>query len=151
MNTRMRPGRSGAGITFRRGNDLDLDAVVELYRASTLAARRPVHDREAMAQMIAHANLVITAWDDALLVGIARSLTDFAYVAYLSDLAVRETYQHRGIGRALVRETRSALAPRARIVLLAAPAAQAYYPKLGFTHHPQAWVLAPHEALDGGE
>jgi hypothetical protein len=65
-------------IEFRYGNDLDLDQVIELYHASTLGERRPVNDRQAMADMIRHANLVVTAWDGDLLVGIARTLTDFS-------------------------------------------------------------------------
>ena len=83
-------------ITYRTGNDLDLDAVIELYRASTLGERRPVDDRARMAAMLRQANLVITAWDGDLLVGIARSLSDHSFVTYLSDLAVRESHQHRG-------------------------------------------------------
>jgi hypothetical protein len=86
-------------ITYRLGNDLDLDQVLELYRASTLGERRPVDDRGILADMIRHANLIVTAWDDRLLVGISRSLTDFSYVAYLADLAVRDTHQKLGIGR----------------------------------------------------
>lgn len=136
-------------IVYRRGNALDLDTVIELYRASTLGARRPVDDRETMARMLAHANLVVTAWDGDQLVGIARSLTDVGYVAYLSDLAVRLSHQHHGIGRALIRETRAALGPRSTIVLLAAPAAEGYYPKLGFTPHPQAWILRAQDPLRG--
>jgi len=65
-------------ITYRIGNDLDLDAVIELYRASTLGERRPVDDRERMKQMLQNANLVVTAWDGDLLAGIARSLSDFS-------------------------------------------------------------------------
>ena len=71
-----------AGIEYRVGNDLDLDEVVELYRASTLGERRPIDDRPRMAGMLAHANLVVTAWEGSLLVGIARTLTDFSYVGY---------------------------------------------------------------------
>lgn len=58
-------------ITYKMGNILDLDAVIELYRASTLGERRPVEDRERMAAMLRHANLVVTAWDGPLLVGIS--------------------------------------------------------------------------------
>ena len=76
-------------IAYRTGNDLDIDQVIDLYVASTLGERRPVADRARMQRMLSNANLVVTAWDGALLVGIARSLTDFAYVTYLSDLAVR--------------------------------------------------------------
>lgn len=139
----------GAKITYRRGNDLDLDRVIDLYRASTLGLRRPVDDRETMADMLRHGNLVLTAWEGNLLVGIARSLTDFSYVAYLSDLAVRESHQRLGIGTELMRRTREALGPRSMLVLLAAPAAVDYYPRVGFSHHPQAWILGAGEPLRG--
>jgi GNAT superfamily N-acetyltransferase len=130
-------------INYKTGNDLELDAVIELYRASTLGERRPVDDRERMAAMVRNANLVITAWDESLLVGIARSLTDFCYVTYLSDLAVRVSHQRRGIGKELIRRTQSATGPQTLLLLLAAPAAESYYPHIGFSHHPQAWMLTP--------
>jgi GNAT superfamily N-acetyltransferase len=136
-------------LTYRLGNDIPLDTVIELYRASTLGLRRPVDDRETMAAMLEHANLVVSAWDAELLVGIARSLTDFRYVAYLADLAVHQDYQRRGIGVELVRRTRAAMGPDSRIVLLAAPAAVDYYPRIGFTHHPQAWILHAQDPLPG--
>jgi predicted N-acetyltransferase YhbS len=100
-----------------------------------------------MAQMMEHANLVITAWDGDLLVGISRSLTDFSYVAYLSDLAVRLSHQKQGIGKELMRRTQAELGPKAMIVLLAAPGAKDYYSHVGFTHHPRAWILPPGEHL----
>ena len=128
-------------ITLRVGNDLELDQVIELYRASTLGERRPVDDRSAMAAMLQYANLVVTAWDGDLLVGIARTLSDYAYVAYLADLAVRVENQRQGIGRILIAETRAQLGQRAKIVLLAAPKAIDYYPRIGFIQHPSAWIL----------
>jgi GNAT superfamily N-acetyltransferase len=133
-------------IEYRCGNDLDLDAVIGLYRASTLGARRPVDDRDRMRTMLDRANLVVTAWDGALLVGISRAISDFAYATYLSDLAVRVSHQRQGIGKELMRQTQAA-APRATVILLAAPAAEPYYPHVGFTHHPQAWVLRPGQQI----
>jgi predicted N-acetyltransferase YhbS len=133
-------------IRYRTGNDLDLDAVIELYRASTLGERRPVEDRERMDQMLRHANLVVTAWDGGQLVGIARSVSDFSYATYLSDLAVRVSHQRQGIGRELIRRTRE-LGGRATLILLSAPKAVDYYPHLGFEHHPQAWLLRPDAPL----
>lgn len=130
-------------IDYRIGNDLDLDQLIELYRASTLGERRPVDDREVMGQMLQHGNLTVTAWDGPELVGVARSLTDFGNVCYLADLAVRVSHQRQGIGRELLQRTKAALGPKCNIVLLAAPKAVDYYPHLGFTHHPQAWVLGP--------
>lgn len=133
-------------ITYQTGNDLDLDSVIELYRASTLGERRPVDERARMRLMLQHANLVITAWEGEVLVGISRALTDFTYVTYLSDLAVRLSHQRRGIGKELMRRTQAA-APLATVILLAAPAAEKYYPHVGFTHHPQAWILRTGEII----
>ena len=127
--------------------DSSLDKVVELYRASTLGERRPVDDRERMRQMFIHANLVVTAWDGAQLVGIARSLTDFTYITYLSDLAVRVSHQRQGIGRELVRRTQIACGPKGRVLLLAAPAAEKYYARIGFEQKPQAWWIGNRDPL----
>ena len=130
-------------INYRVGNDLDLDAVIDLYRASTLGDRRPVGDRGRMAAMLQNANLVVTASDGELLVGISRALTDFSYVTYLSDLAVRLSHQRSGIGKELIRRTQAAAGPQAMLILLSAPAAVSYYPHVGFTQHPSAWFLKP--------
>jgi predicted N-acetyltransferase YhbS len=132
-------------IHYRTGNDLDLDQVIELYRASTLGERRPVEDRERMSKMVANANLVISAWEDELMVGIARSLTDFCYMTYLADLAVRVSHQRQGVGRELIRRTQDACTPDTRLVLLSAPKAVSYYPRVGFTRHEECWQLSPGE------
>lgn len=134
-------------LEYRRDAALDLDQFIELYRASTLAERRPADDRETMRQMRDHASLTITAWDSDTPVGIARTLTDFGYVAYLADLAVAASHQGQGIGKRLIEETRSALGPRCMIVLLAAPAASDYYPHLGFHHTDRAWILRGDDEL----
>jgi predicted N-acetyltransferase YhbS len=99
-----------------------------------------------MRLMLANANLVVTAWESHLLVGIARSLSDFSYATYLSDLAVRVSHQKQGIGRELIRRTQEA-GGAAMIVLLAAPKAEEYYPRIGFTHRPQCWLLPSTDSL----
>ena len=134
-------------ITYRLGNELNLDDVIDLLQATSLGVRRPLDDRDAIANMIRHGNLTATAWDGSLLVGMARTMTDFSFVAYMSDLAVRESHQRQGIGRELVRMTRNELGPKTTLVLLAAPAAVDYYPQLGFTQHPSAWTLNAQEPL----
>jgi GNAT superfamily N-acetyltransferase len=134
-------------IRYKTGNDLDLDALIELYRASTLGERRPVDDRERMAAMLRHANLIVTAWDGDLLVGVSRALSDFSFVTYLSDLAVLASHQKKCIGKELMRRTQALAGKHAKLILLAAPAAEQYYPHVGFTHHPQAWMLGPDERV----
>ena len=134
-------------IDYRIGNDLDLDEVIEMYKASTLGERRPIADRPRFAAMIKNANLVVTAWEGKLLVGISRSLTDFNYFTYLADLAVRVSHQRQGIGKELIRQTQRHGGPKTRLLLLAAPAAEKYYPHVGFKHESQAWLLGPEDKV----
>ena len=133
-------------IDYRTGNDLNLDSVIELYRASTLSERRPVDDRARMGLMLRNANLVVTAWDGELLVGIARSVSDFSYATYMSDLAVRVSHQKKGIGRDLIRRTQEQ-GGAATVILLSAPKAVEYYPHIGMKAHPSAWTLAAETKL----
>ena len=128
-------------ISYAQGERVTRAEFLAVLEASGLAARRPVDDLECIDGMLANANLVVSARMDGKLVGIARSLTDFVYAAYLSDLAVDRSLQRSGVGKELVRRTQAALGPRCTLILLAAPQAVDYYPRIGFEHHPQAWIL----------
>ena len=128
-------------IIYRNNAKITAAQAIDLYVRSTLGERRPIDNVKTFANMLTNANLIITAWDQEKLVGIARTLTDFSYVAYLADLAVDEQYQKRGIGKQLIEETKSHLASECMIVLLAAPKANDYYQKIGFEHNPRAWTL----------
>jgi predicted N-acetyltransferase YhbS len=103
--------------------------IIELYENCGLP--RPIKDAARIEEMFANSNLVITAWRDAELVGVARSLTDFAWSCYLADLAVRTDFQKSGVGRRLVEMTREAVGERSMVLLLSVPDALLYYPKLG--------------------
>jgi GNAT superfamily N-acetyltransferase len=129
-------------IKRENGAGLELGEVLEVYRSSGLGERRPIADTGRMARMVRNSNLILTCRIDGGLVGIARSVSDFSYVTYLSDIAVSRAHQGSGIGRALIDATRKA-APQAKIVLLSAPAATDFYPHIGFTRHDSAWVLNP--------
>lgn len=122
---------------------ITVEEAISLYNSSTLGERRPVHRQDIFEKMLKNADITITAWDNGKLVGIARTLTDYGYVAYLADLAVDLEYQRMGIGRQLISETRSRLDPECMIVLLAAPNANQYYKKIGFVNNPRAWVIKP--------
>ncbi len=128
-------------IIYRDDAPLSVEQAISLYNRSTLGERRPVHRPDIFELMLKNASLTITAWSDSKLVGIARTLTDFGYVAYLADLAVDTEYQRQGIGKQLIEETKSRLGPECMIVLLSAPKANEYYPKIGFEHNPRAWFL----------
>jgi GNAT superfamily N-acetyltransferase len=128
-------------IDFKITATVTSDQFIDLLVRSTLGERRPIDDRQCMEGMLANSNLVVTAWDGDTLVGIARSVTDFHYACYLSDLAVAQSHQKMGIGKELQRRTQAQLGPHCKLILLAAPAANGYYGHIGFTHNDRCWVL----------
>ena len=134
-------------VRYAVGESISVDQFIDVLRRSTLAERRPVDDRDCLAGMLRHADLLVTAWEQDLLVGVARSVTDFNYCCYLSDLAVDQEHQQTGIGRELIRRTREQLGSGCMVILLSAPAATGYYPRIGFRLHGSAWVLRPADEL----
>jgi len=117
-------------ITYKLDIIPDAEKIIDLYKSSGI--NRPIADKERIAKMYANSNLIVTAWDVSKLVGISRSLTDFCYSCYLSDLAVRKEYQKHGIGKKLIALTKEKIGEHTMLLLLAAPAAMDYYPKVGF-------------------
>lgn len=120
---------------------LSVAEFIDVLRRSTLAERRPVHHVATIEAMLRNAQVIATARSGGLLVGVSRAITDFAYCTYLSDLAVDEAYQRRGIGRELVRRTHEAAGRRTTLILLAAPKAMSYYPHIGMQRHESCWII----------
>jgi len=130
-------------IEYKVNEPISIDPFIQLLESSTLGERRPIQDRECVEGMISNSNLLVTAWDGDILVGIARSVTDFHYACYLSDLAVHKDYQKSGIGKQLQVLTQKQLGPRCKLILIAAPAANSYYGPIGYSHNDRCWVLEP--------
>ena len=116
-------------ISYRLDIIPDTADIIKVYDDSGI--NRPTKDTDRIKKMYAHANLVVTAWDGTALVGIARSLTDYCYCCYLSDLAVKKEYQKQGIGKKLIALTKEKIGEDVMLLLLSAASAMDYYPKIG--------------------
>ncbi len=127
-------------IKYQIENNISPNEFKDLLIKSGLGERRPVDDFERIKAMVENANLIITARDGLKLVGVARSVTDFVYCTYLSDLAVDDEYQKQGIGKELIRLTKRQT-PKATTILLSAPKAVDYYPHIGMTKHNACFLL----------
>ncbi|WP_082631367.1 GNAT family N-acetyltransferase [Gracilibacillus massiliensis] len=112
----------------------------EIFKRSGI--KRPFDDLDRLQQMLDHANVLVTAWDEERLVGVARGLTDFSYCCYLSDLAVDESYQEQGIGKELIRRVQLLLNENVALILLSSPKAMDYYPKVGFEKIDNGYKIA---------
>lgn len=126
-------------IQYRGDREISPEQLAEVFRHSGI--RRPVDDLPRLAAMLKHANVLITAWHGEQLVGVARALSDLSYCCYLSDLAVDARYQKQGIGGNLIDRVRTAIGDKSMLLLLAAPEAMAYYPKVGFEPVANAWII----------
>jgi predicted N-acetyltransferase YhbS len=128
-------------IIYKVESSLEPSEFIDVLKRSTLGERRPIDDFERIKKMCENANLIITARLDGKLIGIARSITDFVYCTYLSDLAVDKEYQKKGLGKKLIEKTKKQ-APLATLILLSAPAAVDYYPKIGMKKHNHCFILS---------
>ena len=141
--------RKAMNIEYKINAPVSTDQFIHLLETSTLGERRPIDDRACLEGMISNSNLTVSAWDNGELVRIARSVTDFHYACYLSDLAVSKAYQKSGIGKQLQILTQKQLGPKCKLILLAAPAANSYYEYIGYTNNPRCWVLEPESRIRG--
>jgi enamine deaminase RidA (YjgF/YER057c/UK114 family)/GNAT superfamily N-acetyltransferase len=128
-----------AMIEYRHNFPLDPNDVARVFDSSGL--RRPTQDLARIARMFAGSNLVLSAWSDARLVGVCRALTDYSYCCYLSDLAVDRDFQKQGIGMQLIERVQAAIGDEVSLILLAAPGAMAYYPRIGFARIENGFVV----------
>ena len=128
-------------VTYQLEPDLGAADFIDVLVRSTLAERRPVDRPDVIAAMLRHADIIVTARDDHQLVGVSRAISDFSYCTYLSDLAVDQAVQGRGIGRELIRRTHEAAGIQTMLLLLAAPNARSYYPHIGMERHESAWII----------
>ena len=134
-------------IEYKINAPVSTDQFIELLRESTLGERRPIEDRECMEGMVKNSNLMVTAWHGEELIGIARSVTDFHYACYLSDLAVHRKYQKAGVGKRLQIITQEKLGPKCKLILVAAPSANSYYEHIGFSNNQRCWVLDREQSI----
>jgi predicted N-acetyltransferase YhbS len=128
-------------IEYKLNPELTETEFTDILNRSTLGERRPVDDKECINGMLKNADIIVIATENEKIIGVARSITDFNYCCYLSDLAVDEKYQKHGIGQRLIDMTQKQLNEKCKIILLSAPSATEYYPKVGFIQHTSAWTL----------
>ena len=126
-------------IEYFVNRPLTVKQVCAVYDRSGI--KRPTTEPQRMALMLRHSNLVVSAWMDSTLVGVARAFADYGWVCYLADLAVDQTVQRCGIGRALIARVQQEIGPESQLVLLSAPDAMAYYPKVGFEPIHNGWAV----------
>jgi GNAT superfamily N-acetyltransferase len=119
-------------ITYAREQDLPAEEYIAVIGSTYMGERRPVGNPARVTEMLAGSQLIVTARGrTGAIVGVARGISDGAWVCYLADLCVRDGWHRRGIGKGLLDFSAELLGPRIAIVLMAYPEAADYYRKIG--------------------
>lgn len=126
-------------IQFKINTPLETLAVIDVFKDSGIV--RPIDDAKRIEGMLKNSNLIISAWNGVELIGIARSVTDYNYCCYLSDLAVKKEYQKSGIGKTLIELTQQTIGDQTMLLLLSAAPAMEYYPKIGFEKVENGFII----------
>jgi ribosomal protein S18 acetylase RimI-like enzyme len=133
---------SPSSVLYAAEPGLDVDEFCRVLLESGLGATRPTGDRPRMRQMLDQADLVVAARldrPDRALIGVARSITDFSWCCYLSELAVSPSAQGLGVGKGLIDETRRLIGPRVSLVLASMPDSVGFYERIGMPRQPDAF------------
>lgn len=126
-------------ISYKLDITPTVDQVIDLYENSGLP--RPTSDRNRIKKMFKNSNLIVTAWDNEILVGVSRCITDWVWSCYLADLAVKQEYKYSGIGKKLIELTKDKVGEQSMVLLLSVPTAMEYYPKVGFIRQESSFII----------
>jgi len=126
-------------FTFTFDKIPEIQDIIDIYDSAVL--KRPTEDKVRIAKMYENSSLVIAAWHEEKLIGVARSLTDFSYCCYLSDLAIHPEYQKHGLGKKLIELTKEKIGKECMLLLLSVPSATEYYPKIGFEKVENGFII----------
>lgn len=126
-------------IQFRINEKVSAQAVIEVFKNSGI--NRPVDDEKLIQTMLDNSNLIVTAWNGTGLIGIARSVTDYCYCCYLSDIAVKKEFQKFGIGKTLIELTQQSISEQTMLLFLSTTSAMEFYPKVGFEKVENTFII----------
>ncbi|WP_301109204.1 GNAT family N-acetyltransferase [Sporosarcina sp.] len=117
-------------IKYKINSGITPEELANVFMLSGI--KRPYNDLSRLKKMIDNSDVIVEAWVEQELIGIARSITDYSYCAYLSDLAVKQPFQGKGIGKELLKITKTQFGKQVAIILLSSPGAMEFYPLQGY-------------------
>ncbi len=134
-------------VIIARETDLTAEEFAALLAETTMAPKRPLLNLQRIERMLHGANFIVTARDeDGQLLGVARCITDFEWICYCAELAVRQSHQGQGIGKSILAEAKRMLGPGICLTLNAEPEAVAFYEHIGM--QPYRAFYIPRENRD---
>ncbi|AIQ45937.1 GNAT family acetyltraansferase [Paenibacillus sp. FSL R7-0273] len=129
-------------LTYKTSKVIETEKVIKLYNDAEWTAY--TSDPSLLQQALLQSLMVISAWDEAELVGLIRVVGDGLTIIYIQDILVLKTYRNRGIATQLMQHILKQYAAVRQKVLLTddAPDVRGLYEKNGFTSCDQGTLVA---------
>ena len=106
------------------------EQALQLYKDSGIYNKQWTLER--MKLTLQNSSILLCSYNESRLVGIARGITDFHWIAHLSHLAVHPDYQGQGIGKELIKKINQRLGNGVALMVHSDPKAKKFYENLGF-------------------
>jgi ribosomal protein S18 acetylase RimI-like enzyme len=94
-----------------------------------------------MASVLENSNLIVCCYDNEKLIGIARGITDFHWIAHLSHLAVHPDYRGKSIGKSLIKQMKSKIGDNVSLMVHSSNEAKNFYQKIGFEAYSDMYII----------
>lgn len=108
-------------------NNIDWDRVVEILQQVGMG----YHTSEVHKRAFNNSYTVVFVFDNDLLIGFGRAISDGEYQAAIYDVAVLPNYQGKGIGK-IIMQTIKKNTPGCNFILYASPGKEKFYEKENF-------------------
>ena len=135
---------------------IDKAPTLEEYMEMRRAVNFMVLSKRIASNALNNAFHITTVRDSGRAIGMIRVLSDGSYANFITDVMVIPEYQHRGIGKELMRRTmeymRGTLLPGETIVLylMSAIGREDFYKQFGFRERPnEVWGAGMSQWIHG--
>ena len=125
-------------ISYKSDKEVDIDRLVSLFNEA--GWQKKTIDLQRLRQMVINSDIVVSAWDDDLMVGFARCTTDHVFNAQINTVVVDSRYRKMGIGTHLV-TTIIESNPKVTYLLRTEEENQNFYRSMGFETSDFAFVF----------
>ncbi|KUP25709.1 GNAT family N-acetyltransferase [Paenibacillus sp. DMB5] len=129
-------------VTYRTNKAIETEKIIKLYNDAEWSAY--TNDPSLLQQALLQSLMVISAWDEAELVGLIRVVGDGLTIIYIQDILVLKAYRNRGIATQLMQRILEEYAVVRQKVLLTddPPDVRGLYEKNGFVSCDQGTLVA---------
>ncbi|MFZ5967078.1 MAG: GNAT family N-acetyltransferase [Bacillota bacterium] len=124
-------------ITYNTDKKVDYDKLITLFNQTGWNDK--TRDMNRLKAMVENSQIVVTAWDEEIMVGFARCTTDFVFNGQINNVVVDSKYRRKGIGKVLINKILNS-SKQVTYMLRGSIKNEGFYRALGFEDGPISLV-----------